>query len=381
MDELTRKEVKELLHKDQEPCLTLLMPTEMIAGDAVEKMKIRFKNLLKEAEKKLDEVWGFEEDERSEFMEPLKDYLNDRNFWLNQSQGLVMFRSAEDFAFYRLPLDFTPQVRLEKHFYIIPLIPEIFSEKRFYLLAISRKNSRLFQGTPQEIEEVELEELPQGIEAIIDDEDRQSSTQQHSAARGGTSVIHHGHDDRDEKVSSELLRYLRETENALNQRLQDSDQPLLVMCVQELFPHIKQVFDYPHLLEDFVQGNPDRLSRQEIMEKARPVIEPHFKRPHQNIATEYREQRGSEKTSQDLDEIVPASHQGRIRTLMLTADGGREGIFNMDEDSIKTGVKPPEGYTLENYAAIRTFNTGGEIFLLQEEEMPVSSPICAIFRY
>lgn len=381
MDDINKQEIKNILENSIEPCLTLLTPTETIAGEAVDKMKIRFKNLIKKGENKLKKDWDFTEEESREFMEPLKEYLNNRDFWLNQSTGLVILKDKENFKFYRLPLKFDSEVTLEKYFHIKTYISEIFSEKRFYLLTVSRNSCRFFQGTPREIEEKEIEELPQGIKEIIADEDRESSTQQHSAAKGGTSVIHHGHDDRDQKVPTELLRYLKEIKNSLSPYLQDQDIPLLVMCVKDIFPHLKNVFDYSNLLGDFIQGSPDKLSKQEILEKARPVIKPHFQQPHQKIAEKYRELKGSENTSALIEEIVPASHQGRIDTLLLTPRDNTMGIYNPDRGEIETEIGPPEGYDLINFAAINTLKNGGEIYHFDKDDMPEDSNVCALFRY
>ncbi len=381
MDEIKKSEIEETLSSSAEPCLTLLMPTKQIAGEAVDKMKIRFKNLIREGEKKLKSKWNFSEEEAQKFIAPLEEHLNKRDFWLNQSSGLVMLKDRNTFNYYRLPIKFDSELIVEKYFHIKPYISEIFSEKRFFLLAVSRNSCRIFQGTLQEIEKLEIEDLPQGIEEMIADQDRESSTQQHSAAKGGTSVIHHGHDDRDQKVPTELLRYLKEIKNSINPYLKEKSIPLLVMCVKDIFPHLKDVFEDANMLKNFVQGSPDKLSSQELLERARPIIKPHFKQPYNETAKKYREAKGSDNTSASIEEIVPASYQGRIDTLMLTANRTKMGVYKPDQGEIEFDIPSPQGYDLVNYAAINTLKTGGEIYLFEEENFPEDSNICALFRY
>ncbi len=380
MDQITKSEIKDLLNENNGPCLTMLMPAESSAGEAVEKMKIQFKNLYREARNEL-RSWDIEGEEADEFLHPLENLLNDRDFWLEQSRGLAILKSQKDFKIYRLPLKFEPKIKLEKYFYISPLIPEIFSEKRFFLLAVSRKSCRFFQGTPQEIELVEIADMPESLDEVIADDDRQSSTQQHSASRGGTSVIHHGHDERDQKVPARLIKYLNEVYDSLNDHLQEQNFPLFVMCVKELFPHIKKVFDYKGLQEKFIQGSPDRLAREEILDKSFDVIQPHFKKPHEEIRDQYMELKNTKKTSAELEEILSASRQGRVDTLLLNELDEPAGIFDQEENRIKTNQSSPESYSLPNLAAVNTLKTGGQIFLLTQEEMPNNADICAIYRY
>ncbi len=381
MDDINKKDIEEILDNSHEPCLTLLMPTETIAGEAVDKMKIRYKNLIKEGEKKLKERWNYSDEDVQKFLKPLKKYLNDRDFWLNQSSGLVMLKDKDNFAYYRLPVKFREKVALEKHFHIKPYVSEILSERRFFLLAVSRNSCRFFQGTPRDIEEITIEDLPQGIDALIADEDLESSTQQHSAARGGASVIHHGHDDRDQKAPAELLRYLKAINSSLKPHFQDKNLPLIVMCVKDLFPHLKKVFEYQNLLDKFIQGNPDRLSPKELLDKARPIIEPHFKHPYNEMAEKYQELKGSENTSAQIEEIAPASYQGRIANLLVSAAKDKNGIYHSDKGEIELGLNPPEGYDLINFSVINTLKTGGDIYLFSGDEIPDNSNICAIFRY
>ena len=381
MDRITEEDVDKLISLDLAPSLSLLMPTEPIAGEAVEKMKIRYKNLLRKSARELEEIWEFTDKEKQDFLDPLEDFLNNRDFWLNQSQGLALFRNKHVFEYYRLPLKFNSTVHLEKYFYISPLIPEFFSEKHFYLLAISRKSCRIFEGTPQEIEELEIEDLPQGVDDVIGDEDRQSSTQQHSAARGGKSVIHHGHEDRAQKESGELQRYLKEVDRAISPAIKDGETPVLIMCVKELFPNIKKTMNIPHMMDEFIHGSPDKLSSRELLEKASDIMKPYFKRPHKKISRKYQELEGSEKTSSRLEDIVPASYQGRVDSLIVHGEEKYYGVFKPQKDKLEKNISPPQGYDLFNFAALNTVRTDGKVFLMEKDEMPVESSICAIYRY
>lgn len=100
---LSIDELKSLVENPQEPCVSLYMPMQK-AGPEVRQNPIRFKNLIREAEARLDAM-GFGDAEAVDFLSPAKE-LDTAEFWENQDQGLVIFVSPNVFRYYQLPMEF-----------------------------------------------------------------------------------------------------------------------------------------------------------------------------------------------------------------------------------------------------------------------------------
>jgi hypothetical protein len=161
MDVLSRIELKTLVEKRGEWCVSLYLPTHR-AGRDIQQDPIRLKNLLRNAEERLL-AGGLRTAEARSLLAPAQALLQDEMFWRHQSDGLAIFLSPTEFHSYRLPLKF-PEIRVvTDRFHIKPLLPLIHSGQRFFVLALSQNQVRLLDCTQHHVDEVELENVPTSL--------------------------------------------------------------------------------------------------------------------------------------------------------------------------------------------------------------------------
>ncbi|HDQ74019.1 MAG TPA: hypothetical protein ENN19_18270, partial [Chloroflexi bacterium] len=160
MDAITMTELKTLLAGYSGWHVSLFMPTHR-AGRELEQDPIRLKNLLREAEQRLQDKAlqdkalqgkGLQgKDLRSpdvrEMLKPAQRLLQEPGFWRNQSDGLAVFFTPETFHYYRLPLPFEELMVISNRFHLKPLLPFFASDGHFYILALSQNQIRLLEGT------------------------------------------------------------------------------------------------------------------------------------------------------------------------------------------------------------------------------------------
>lgn len=94
MPVLSIDELKALVETAQSPCVSIYMPAQK-AGPEVRQNPIRFKNLIREAENRL-EAMGMEGGEAAEFLKSAHE-LDTVEFWENQDRGLVILLSPGEF--------------------------------------------------------------------------------------------------------------------------------------------------------------------------------------------------------------------------------------------------------------------------------------------
>lgn len=134
MDLFVRNDLRLLMQHQDRWLVSIFMPTHSVTT-RVQEDRIRFKNLVKEAENKLDELGA---DKPDSLLEPAYRLLDDRPFWRDQSDGLALFVGEGLFKPYRLPLRFDELVSVTDRFHIKPILPLLTGDGRFYLLALSR---------------------------------------------------------------------------------------------------------------------------------------------------------------------------------------------------------------------------------------------------
>lgn len=382
-------ELKTLLEESQAPCLSIYMPTQK-AGPDIRQNPIRFKNLIREAQERLQEV-GMAEDEASEFLQPAQE-LDRTDFWEHQDCGLAIFLSPKEFRSYRLPLEVPDLVVVSDLFHFKPLLPLFTNNRRFYLLALSQKEVRFFEGTRYSIKEVEVENLPQTLEAALNyDETAKEGQFRIATSRGGTAnssqapgEFHgQGSPDRDQH-QQDILQFFHAIDDALHPQLQHEQAPLVLAAVEYLFPLYKEANNYQHLVEEGITGNPEILKPEELHERAWQIVEPVLQQSQQQVLERYQELAGSKtgKTSDDLKEIVPAAYFHRVDSLFVAIDRQLWGNFAPDTMAVNLHPEPEaDDEDLLDFAAMHTLINGGVVYAVESEKIPEQAPAVAIFRY
>src|SRR5512145_3070398 len=142
MDILNPADLKSLITQQGKWSVSLYMPTHR-TGNEQQQNPIRLKNLLAEAETKLL-ANGLRRPEAEKLMRPAEELLWNAAFWQHQSDGLAIFLSDGFHVIYRLPNNFEELLIVSNSFHIKPLVPCLGRGIKFYVLAVSLNNVRLF---------------------------------------------------------------------------------------------------------------------------------------------------------------------------------------------------------------------------------------------
>lgn len=385
-DFITRNELQEIINARGEACVSIYMPM-VRAGADVQGNTTRLKNALTETEEKL-QAWGWRQSKIDDLLAEPRKLLAESPFWREQLDGLAIFLSPEFYRLYRLPVEFEPLTLVAERFHIKPLLPLFTDDGRFYVLALSQKQVRLFQGTRLAVDEVELEDTPRSMaEALWDDPERE--LQHHTTTSGlkgpgagGPEVVHHGHGTPDSEELHQLRRYSQRVSAGVQKQLRDEEAPIVLAAVDYLHPIFKEAFDSPHLLDEGITGNPDRESAKELHEKAWSIIEPLFQEAKEEVIERYKQLAHREQASDELEEIVPAAVQGRVDALVVSIADHRWGIYDAESHAIEIHDEPqPSDEDLLDFAAVQTLANGGTVYALEPAEMPAESPIAAVYRF
>ncbi len=387
MDILTRAELKQLMIKEQQWCVSIYLSTHR-TGTEGQQDPIRLKNLLKEAENQLS-ARGVSTRDAQKLLEPASNLLQDSDFWQHQSYGLAIFLSFNGVHSYRLPLNFEEWVAVEDYFYIKPLMPLFTGDGQFYILALSKNDIRLLNGTRYNVSEVDIGQLVGSLDEAISPDNHQVNLQLHTsgstgAASGGKSATFHGHGGGDESNKDDLLRYFHLVEDALTEFLQGDEVPLVLAGVEYLLPIYKEANKYPNLIDRVIKGNPDLLSKEELHKSAWDILGPLFQEAQDEAAANYRQLAGqaSKLAADTLEQIIPAAMNGRVETLFVSAGMQQWGVFHPTTNNIEVhDQKEPGDEHLLDLAVVQTYLQGGTVYVLKPEKVPGGTHTAAILRY
>jgi hypothetical protein len=383
MNLLSTDELKALMERREGPCVSVFMPTHR-RGAETQQDRIRFKNLLKQAEDRLTHN-GLRVPNAKELLQPAQALVQDSLFWSHQSDGLAVFFSGEGARQYSLPFNFEELVVVADRFHLKPVLPLLSGDGRFYVLALSQNQVRLLQGTRYSVDEVDLDGIPQSLEEALRLDTPEKLIQWHTRMRGGTgkrASTFHGHGGAPDDLKENLLQYLRQVDRGLHDLIGNEHAPLVLAGVEYLFPIYREANTYSHLLEEGIPGNPEGLTAQQLHGQAWKIIEPHFQKTQQDAVDQYIRLAGTGRTSKNLEVIVREAYHGRVDVLFVAIGVQRWGSFDPDADAVHWHDKAePSDEDMLDFAAIQTFLNGGTVYAIEPENVPDDRHLAAIFRY
>jgi len=388
MDRLSKNEIKTLLGKHEEPCVSIFLPTSR-GGVESQQDELRFRHQIRDTENRLL-LENLRSTEIEKLLVPFNALLEDGGFWLHTIDGLAIFRTSEMFRCYRLPFSFKEQVVVSDHFYLKPLLPLLATGGRFYILALSQNAIRLLEGTRFSIQELELPEtVPANLAEALKYEEAENEVSFYSSSSGALvgkggrrATIFYGQGVGHDDYKDHLLRYFQQIDRGLHELLKEESAPMVLAGVEYLFPIYQQANTYLYLLHQGVPGNPDKLSSDALHEAAWEVVEPYLQRVQEKAAAQYRDNVGTARTSNDIREIMPAAYYGKIGSLFVAIDQELWGHFDPSSNTIHVHKEARfRDDDLLDEAATQTILHGGSVYAVEQAKVPGEAVLAAVFRY
>lgn len=378
MKTLSSDELSALVEGPQETGVSIYMPTHC-TGDT-EQDPIRLRNLLRDAESQLV-ACGINISDAGRLLKPVEQLLPDSHFWQHQGESLAIFISPGIFRYYQLPCSFQELVVVTEGFHIKPLLPLFSEDGVFYILAISQNRVRLLQCTRYHARELTPENVPANLAEALKYDQPEKQHQFHTTGPGGLTISHgHGVSKDYDKVN--ILRYFQQIGRGLHEVLTEEHSPLIVAAVDYLHPIYREANTYHHLLDEGIEGNPDGLSEEALREQAWTIVEPHFERGRTEALEQYGEAITKGLATNDLKQAVLAAHDGRVSTLFVATGVQQWGQFDPEGREVHLyAERKPGVQDLLDFAAAGTLIKGGNVYAVEQEQVPGATVVAALFRY
>jgi hypothetical protein len=319
-------------------------------------------------------------------LQPARDLLEHEAFWETAREGLALFASPSRFRAYTVSTPLREFLEVGDHFYLKPLLPILRSDGQFYLLGLSQDRVVLLEGTRESLKEVAVPDLPKDLPSALHLEsfppERQLEFRSQSPKAGRRVGMFHGHSEEAEDISRFLLDYFHSVDRPVSAFLRGRRAPLLLAAVDYLHPLYAEVNTYPYLLRRGVTGNPDVFNVEDLHRRAWAVVEATLDLDLDRALTEYADQAGGPRSSEELSTILVGASFGRIGRLFVAEDLEVWGRFDEQTLEVRVHETREEGdVDLLDWAAIRTVSTGGSAYVLPRQRVPGGGPMAALFRF
>lgn len=238
--------------------------------------RIEYKNKIREAELSLARA-GAQPKEIEQTLTPVYKLLENTEFRPSKHEDLAVFANPEFFSYYHLPAGtMESSMYVAGRFSTVQLESAMKNNKAYYVLALSRKKTRLYKGDRYKLEPVELKDLPTGMVTALQIDEYPHSQQFHGVRSetggGGSSSVH----DQSEVKNTDkamALEFFRLIDRHIKPIVARNKLPLIIGGVENLLALYKKANSYPGLVQNYIQGNLDRMTTESIRAKAWPIIQ------------------------------------------------------------------------------------------------------------
>jgi len=382
---LSKKEIAELYAINKKHCISIFIPTHRAGKEVLqEKDALSLKVQLQQVRKKLAKK-GYHETDITAITKPVQQLIDDNLFWRQQSDGLAIFIAQNYFQKYTLPIYFEAFNYISNSFYLKPLMPLFVGDGRFYLMTLQLEKVQLYECTQHSITEIIIEDvIPKNQQDRVgyDHEEKNLQFRTHQAGKG--QVMYHGQEAATGKRKNEIKTYFRAINDGIKPLIKNENIPFLVASQEYLFDIYKSVNTYTNLFDKNINSDLKASDILDLHELAWENISSVFDQERKDKITQFLDAQGTGKTAIGIEQILPKAFEGKIDTLFCQNLADIFGTYKEENNTIIT-TQTEENETsisLMNLAAIKTFSNGGNVYLLDQENMPnPHSKINALYRY
>lgn len=385
MDAFTREDFEQIMSQEGDPMISIYMPTRKV-GQETQENPIYLKNSIAKVEALLQQKgWGA--GDIRDLLAPIVELVDNGNFWQYQGEGLAIFRSPDSSRTIRLPINVEDCAIVNNRFYTRPLLPMLQGNGRFYLLALSIDNVRLFDCDRRECTPVDMGEVPTSMQAALGDEDITQTLNFHTNAQpvqgGQRAAMFFGKGSSNESHKKEdILRFFTILEKGIYRLINKSNQPLVLSGVEYLLPIYREKNQYPHLIDEVLTGNPEDRRVEEMHAEAWSIVEPRMNQARMEALEGYHILKNDRKASTEIREILPAAFFGQVDILLLSVDEKIWGRFDPESQQVTVHKrKELEDEDLADLAVRYTLANNGLVYTYDLAELPDGAMIAATMRY
>ena len=381
MDYFGRDQLKELFEVDTAPAVSIYMETHR-NGAEVAAQPLRLRAAIDEARGILagDDVDGVDD-----VLAPLEALIGDQEFWRHQADGLALFASRDFGRLYRLPVRVRNMVVVGPTFHTKPLIEFLQAPERFWVLSVTQKEVRMWEGTTTELAPVNLHVVPTSLQEALGTEVVSDRLNLRSPRGKGSAPIFHGHGAGKDDTKQELEKFFRAVDAGVRDLLADEISPIILAAVDYYHPIYRSVSKLENLADEGIVGSISAWDEGRIHAAAWPIAQKSVERKLDVALDLWESSYGRGKAESDLAVIARLAVAGRIR-LLLAENGrtvwGRIDRTTGDIEVIREGGSDPHGAAVDllDELAELTIQFGGRALVLSGQKMPTDTGLAAVLR-
>lgn len=361
---MNRHDIKKLASYQAYPCVSLLLPTSRHAPQN-QQDPIRVKNLIKQATARLHDEFG-----KREVAGVIADLeaLADEIDYQHTLDGLALFVSPDMAEKHYLPFPVTERVMIDESFATRDLTYMINRSPSYWLLALSEKPTRLYEGLRNNLVEVFDEGFPM-VHTLPGGE---------APLPGGRGVKVSAY--RDERHR----QFFRQIDEALGKIIADDPRPVFIAAVDRYHAFFEEVTAHTRLLAGRIEGSYDKTPIHELGDRIWPIVQEYTARQKAGVIDDLAAAVGAQKAASGIGEAWRMAQEGR--GLRLIVEESFVYPARLDETGLQlTPAEDPTAPDVIDDAVDElielVIEKGGDVTIVEDGALATHQRLGLILRY
>jgi hypothetical protein len=365
---LKPEELNELQNKHSDGMISIIAPMNRIYP-ASDKNPIIFKNMLKEAEKKLTE--SYDPEKVSAIMEKLNAIESTLDF-NHLLEGLAVYVSDDTSKIVHLPFTPAEKISVGSSFHTRDLHKACCMAPEYFFLLLSIDNVKLFRGEGAYLYEIKNHNFPMVYGGPERTEPLSKITRQ----------------DIDSEELGTMQQFLAKVDDNLFEMVHDDRTPLFVAGEAEYITFLKDRNKAGKYIKGYMHQNLANFNTDAIVEKVYPMVEEYVQMETSRLLHLLQESVGYNKAALGIYEVWRATKLGQVMTLIVEENYAQPAhVPTSNELDLKLLDTMPTGYRVNHFDDIvdeiieNVTMMGGTVQFVSDGQLQEQGRIGAILRY
>jgi hypothetical protein len=329
-DKLLGEEILAMQNEKGKICVSIIVPTHRLSPDrrvdqlTVERAVESTKQLLQ---------FRYTVSNIKPLLEAIDDWYESIDFNRNL-EGLGLYLSPGFKLAVKFPFPVTKKVIVGDNFEIRDLLYKVNYAKAYFVLHLTQKDVRLFEGSWDELEEIKDNHFPTEYAEAY-------SYDRPSRGTPGTRYAQVRNFEKDKSALEEIRfeDFYRTIDNLLNDYLV-GDTPMILLGSEEEVTWFKNISAHNNHIIQKIKGNYNHATIDEISTIVWPAMEAHLKEERKELIEAYKEKIGEHRAINGISEVWQAVKDGKAWKLLVEKDYRKAGFVSKEMNHLY--IHPPK---------------------------------------
>lgn len=361
---MNRQDIQLLQQYRGYPALTITLPTHR-ASPENRQDSIRLKNLVIEAGNRL--LGEFPKREIGPFLARLEQLAASLDYRQNLD-GLALFVNREYTRALRLPFPLKERVLIDETFATRDLVFALNRSPRYWVLALSEKPTRLYEGVRETLQEVQSDDFP-----MI------------HTGPGGEAPLPGGFGIRKSAYRDERHRqFFRQVDNAFKPFAAADPLPLALVGVDRQLAFFNEVTSHREAVVAMLTGSHDKTPPHKLGSLVWPLVRENMTAQRRQALSQLEQAVGERRFASAPGEVWRAANEGRGDLLLVEENFHFPARLDESGEGLIPAADPTAADVLDDAVdeIIKTVSDKqGRVVFVEDGQLAQHQRIALILRY